>query len=922
MRHDPQITAIHSGYALPILRATWVLDPDGCRDEVVQHVSDDLGIGILGEDSTPGPARRRGVIWQRHLREALHYLTYGHMVFERRYEPQPDGYMRLVNLGQRPPWTIAHIWVGPDGLVQNVVQTTGDKKMDANRLVWYVTGQEGASWVGISPLRAAFGAWLLKHESWRVHATSIRRFGMGVPQVEAPPGATAAQVTQASQLAAAVRAADQGGVGLPQGFKFSLAGMSGSAPDALGFIEYLDRAIAKSALAGLIELGQTETGSRALGETFLDLFQLSLQSVADDIATTATSGQPNMPGIVTDIVDQNWGEDEPAPRIVCTDVGENYEITAESLEFLTRYGALSPDESLDDWIRKTWRLPARVGDWQPTSRGIPAPGQPGGAFLPAGATPTPQAPGSDVVSEAGPSDGDTDQPGSLKPSWIPPAPPAPPVPEHTAPVPGGTPPGGGTPAPPPGGTKAARRGHVRAAGPRRAMTPVEAASGHDPQLVQQDWAQALDTLLSSYREVVRAQRYALVDQVIAAVKDGRADKLAVLTADPAAGVTLLTTAMNTLAVTASTRMIAEADSQGVIIDPGAVKIKPTRLTRVAQARAGLAAAYLAHQAGTKALQSVRAAAGDDDLDQAAMDAGDTIDTFLTGLSDTPLRDQLGAALTAAQNAGRVAVLEAAPESAGAATYVASEINDQNTCDACIEEDGTEFDTLDDAEAAYPSGGFIDCAGGLRCRGTVIATWGPADETVTPEDQAADLDSGLDFPALADHTRDWGDREDYMLARIYDARGWGPGQVVTQEEFDRLVSSEGYTPVWRGISGPDAAQYAEQWKVGPKQFAGEGIHGSGTYTATSKSYVTRNFDPSQGAQILQIGLSPDAKIISEADIDAKFAADSVSFSADKAAVLNDPGRYAAYLGYDAVRVPRSGGQAFYVILNRAATVTVG
>jgi len=45
----------------------------------------------------------------------------------------------------------------------------------------------------------------------------------------------------------------------------------------------------------------------------MDLFQLALQSVADEVATTATSGHPGMPGIVTDLVDVNWGEDEPAP---------------------------------------------------------------------------------------------------------------------------------------------------------------------------------------------------------------------------------------------------------------------------------------------------------------------------------------------------------------------------------------------------------------------------------------------------------------------------------------------------------------------------------------------------------------------------------------------------------------------------------
>src|SRR5260221_887518 len=255
---------------------------------------------------------------------------------------------------------------------------------------------EGSQWAGISMLRPAFGAWLLKHEPWRVHATSIRRFGMGVPPVTSPAGGTAAQVQDAQAMASAMRVGDQTGVGLPQGFQFSLTGLTGSVPDALGFIKYLDQQMAGMALTQGLLLGQTETGSRALGESFLDLYLLALQGVADEIATTATSGQENMPGIVTDLVDQNWGEDEPCPAIVCTDVGESYEITAEALASLTRFGALSPDESLDDWIRKMWRMPGRTSIWQPTHMGMPAPGQPGGAFLPAGATATPFVPTSDA----------------------------------------------------------------------------------------------------------------------------------------------------------------------------------------------------------------------------------------------------------------------------------------------------------------------------------------------------------------------------------------------------------------------------------------------------------------------------------------------------------------------------------------------
>jgi predicted ABC-type ATPase len=397
MRHDPQLKAVMQAYTLPIMRATWAVEPAGCRDEVVQLVADDLGLPILGADTEPGPARRRGVIWQRHLRIALQNLIYGHMPFELRYriDSTNPGGCHLDHLGERLPHTIANIVLNHDCTIDHITQNSQGSPIPANRLLWYVTEQSGANWAGNSMLRPAYGAWLIKHEMWRVHGTSIRRFGMGVPYVEAPPGATAAQVAQARDMASAMRAGEQSGAGVPQGFRPMLMGLTGSVPDAMEFIRYLDQAMAKMALAGLIELGQTETGSRALGETFLDLFLLSLQAVADEVATTATSGQDGMPGAVVDLVTQNWGEDEAAPRLVCTDVGENYQVTAEALSTLVTAKALTPDAALEDWIRKTWRLPESAGPISPLAKPPPPkPVSPGGNAQPGPPGVSPPASGS------------------------------------------------------------------------------------------------------------------------------------------------------------------------------------------------------------------------------------------------------------------------------------------------------------------------------------------------------------------------------------------------------------------------------------------------------------------------------------------------------------------------------------------------
>jgi hypothetical protein len=187
MRHDPQLKAVLQAYILPILRATWVIDPDGCRDEVAQLVADDLGVNILGADERPGAARRRGVIWQRHLKTALYQqLVQGFMPFELRYRIE-NSQARLDALGPRMPWSIAEISTNRDGSISQITQNTQIEPIPANRLIWYVNEMEGANWVGTSALRACFGAWLLKHPlvrpptRWLRHGRWPARCAQAIP---------------------------------------------------------------------------------------------------------------------------------------------------------------------------------------------------------------------------------------------------------------------------------------------------------------------------------------------------------------------------------------------------------------------------------------------------------------------------------------------------------------------------------------------------------------------------------------------------------------------------------------------------------------------------------------------------------------------------------------------------------------------
>lgn len=629
MRRDPQLAGILAAYTLPLRRASWAVDPAGARPEVAQAVADDLGLPVLGQPVSP--ARRGAVVrWAQFLRLSMLELVFGHMAFAKAFDVTGDR-ARLLSLAERMPTSIADIRVDGEGQLAGIVQyPRGTERngpvISKAELVWFAHEREGSAWQGHSLLRAAYAPWLLKHEVQRVHATSIRRFGMGVPNVEAPAGATPQQVAEAQRMASSMRVGDQSGAGLPNGFRLQLTGLTGSVPDALAFLRYCDQQMSRMALTGVLDLGDTPNGSRALGDTMLDLLMLSLQTLAEEVAETVTCD------VAADIVALNWGEAETVPRIVAGDVGASHQVTASALMELLKHGAITPDPELEAYVRGEWKIPQRQ-------------------------TPQPVVPELPIKASAG------------------------------EPV-------------------------VQSAVPRRKPTLVEAAAKTNFAAVQDTWSSALDRLVNDWAKIGKAQRQQLVDQITTAVDDNNVEALASLAVDSKAGAVKLAAAMHAAADDAAGQMAAEAKAQGVKV--GAVKPDTTRLDQVAATTAALAAGGLAASAARKAMQVWQPGA---DGATVAAAVGD----FLAGLTDASLRDSLGGALTAAQNTGRLAVLAEEP----AAAMFSSEINDGNVCGPCSSIDGTRFDTVDEAEAAYANGGFVDCEGGSRCRGIIVAVWDDA-----------------------------------------------------------------------------------------------------------------------------------------------------------------------------------------------------
>ncbi|WP_431841415.1 phage portal protein family protein [Calidifontibacter indicus] len=357
-RQESQVVSVLRAVKLPILRAEWSIDPAGADDDVVQLVSEDLGLPVKGRDSKPLPRTRDRFSWNEHLRHALLMLDFGHMFFEQVYRIDATGRARLRKLGPRLPRTLSAVTVADDGGLMSITQhpismKTKSRPIPVAHLVAYCNEREGGNWFGQSLLRAAYKNWLIKDVMLRVQAQTVDRNGMGVPIYEAAPGETS--LDKGLKLATSLRSGDNAGAAIPNGAKLGLYGVDGNLPDADKVIRYHDEQMARAVLAHFLNLG-TQTGSWALGSTFADFFTLSLQAVADELADVATQH------IVEDLVDINFGLEVPAPRIVCAPINSRRDATAEAIKILVDAGVITAGDDIERFVRSTYGLPAMTPD--------------------------------------------------------------------------------------------------------------------------------------------------------------------------------------------------------------------------------------------------------------------------------------------------------------------------------------------------------------------------------------------------------------------------------------------------------------------------------------------------------------------------------------------------------------------------------
>jgi hypothetical protein len=384
LKQDAQIRSVVRGVTMPVQQVRRRLLQRNASDEVVNFVAQNIGLPIVGQTDEPPPVPRerdRFSIGQ-HIEWALRSTVFGHMFFEQVYRLEGDrAYLR--KLAPRWPKTLSAINVAADGGLVSVEQRglagPGRKAIEpveipVSRLVAYSYEREGGSWQGNSLLRPAYKHWILKDQGLRVWADTIQRNGMGVPHYTA--GEDEVSLEAGTKLAQSYRSGATAGGSGPHGSRMELLGVQGALPNIDAFVRYQDELIARAVLAHFMNLGQTQgTGSFALGSSFIDFFIMSLEGLASFVDSTFTQH------VIEDLVDLNFGPEEPAPEMVHDPIGQNPSSIVTAVQTLIAAGAIFPDPALDAFVRQVVGLPPKVplpGATTPAGAAGPPAGTPGG----------------------------------------------------------------------------------------------------------------------------------------------------------------------------------------------------------------------------------------------------------------------------------------------------------------------------------------------------------------------------------------------------------------------------------------------------------------------------------------------------------------------------------------------------------------
>ena len=382
--NDPVIGAVLYAIEKVITRLEWRVDPyrdntsDGEPDTKDVETAQFIESCINDMSDT----------WDSTLSEILSMCIYGwtfhEIVYKTRGGPeQKDPSKRSKfsdgKIGWRK-WPIRgqetlYLWTfDEDGGIQGMQQVDqysghGNIEIPIEKALLFRTTSTKNNPEGRSLLRNAFRPWWYKRRIEEIEAIGIERDLAGLPIASVPPEylsstATAEQkqvLAAIQQMVTSIKRNENEGIVFPmvydesghKMFDLTLLNSGGSRQfDTDKIITRMDARIAMSVLSDFILLGHDRVGSFSLGATKMDLWSMSVDSIAKTIADTVN--QHAIPRLLR----LNAMDATRPPMLTYSEVS-HIDLTeiADFVSKMTTAGVLAPDPALEDHLRELAGLP-------------------------------------------------------------------------------------------------------------------------------------------------------------------------------------------------------------------------------------------------------------------------------------------------------------------------------------------------------------------------------------------------------------------------------------------------------------------------------------------------------------------------------------------------------------------------------------
>ena len=351
-RTDAQVAGVLAGLQLPIMSSEAVIERPEDNQREAERVTDehlDFARYNLFER----------IDFSEALQHSLSSFWAGYSWFEKVYAVE-DRALVIDRLAPRLAVTLWRWQADEHGALTGVTQRARvgsgrnlvEVQIPRNKIAIFTVGKEAGDPGGKSLLRAAYRAYSIKDVLYKLEAIRFERYAIGVPVVTLPDQYTDDQMDMAKQIAANWRGAEQSFVVLVGDMKVELVQTGSGALDIQPAIRHHNEEIAKSALMQFINLGTTDTGSRALGESMMEFFYDAVEGHAKTLAS-----QWNRE-VLWPLMDLNFS-DRPRPTLRFEDLGAvSLSQLSAGLSMLKEH--ISPSPETENFLRRRYGMPVRI----------------------------------------------------------------------------------------------------------------------------------------------------------------------------------------------------------------------------------------------------------------------------------------------------------------------------------------------------------------------------------------------------------------------------------------------------------------------------------------------------------------------------------------------------------------------------------